>query len=77
MSAALARLERALATAPWLSGAAFGLADVSWVVNLHRLLQAQFPLDAFPRLATWYAAILARPSFRRAVLEWRPENVPT
>jgi glutathione S-transferase len=72
MDAALTRLERALGAAPWLSGRAFGLADVSWVVNLHRLLQAKYSLAGFPRLATWYARILARPSFRRAVLEWRP-----
>lgn len=73
MDAALARLERGLEAAPWLSGRAFGLADVSWVVNLHRLFQAQYPLGAFPRLAGWYERSLARPSFRRAVLEWRPD----
>jgi glutathione S-transferase len=72
MDEALAHLEAALADAPWLSGAAFGLADVSWAVNLHRLTQARYPLDAHPRLRGWYERILERPSFRRAVLEWRP-----
>lgn len=73
MDAALTRLERTLEAAPWLSGRAFGLADVSWLVNLHRLSQAQYPLEAFPRLAGWHQRLLARPSFRRAVLDWRPD----
>jgi len=72
MDAALGRLEAALAGAPWLSGASFGLADVSWVVNLHRLAQARYPLDAWPRLLAWYARCVERPAFRRAVLEWQP-----
>jgi glutathione S-transferase len=74
MDAALARLERALGTAPWLSGRAFGLADAAWVVNLHRLFQAKYPLATLPRLAGWYARSQARPSFRRAVHEWRPDG---
>ncbi len=72
MDEALAGLEAALADAPWLSGPSFGLADVSWSVNLHRLAQARYPLDARPRLLGWYERVLERPSFRRAVLEWRP-----
>jgi len=72
MRAALVALEAALGRAPWLSGAAFGLADVSWVVNLHRLVQAQYPLAEHPRLLGWYERILERSSFRRAVLDWRP-----
>jgi glutathione S-transferase len=72
MEAALARLERALGDAPWLSGTRSGLADVSWVVNLHRLFQARYPLDTFPRLAGWYERVCARPSFQRAVVTWQP-----
>jgi len=72
MQQALGFLEAALVAVPWLSGAAFGLADVSWVVNVHRLVQAHHPLEAFSHLRDWYARILERPSFRRAVLEWQP-----
>jgi glutathione S-transferase len=71
MHQALVTLDAALAEAPWLSGAAFGLADVSWVVNLHRLAQARYPLDAHPRLFDWYLRVQKRPSFERGV-EWRP-----
>jgi glutathione S-transferase len=72
MDLALGVLEAALERTPWLSGASFGLADVSWSVNLHRLTQAQYPLAAWPRLPSWYERVRERPSFRRAVLEWRP-----
>lgn len=72
MEAALGRLEAALGEHPWLSGDDFGLADVSWAVNAHRLTQARYPLDCWPRLQTWYEKGLARPAFDRAVLSYTP-----
>jgi len=72
MEEALSRLEGALGRSLWLSGVAFGLADVSWAVNLHRLTQARYPLADQARLRAWYERILERPAFRRAVLEWHP-----
>ncbi len=65
-------LEQALGSDPWLSGSAYGLADVSWVVNVHRLIQAQFPLERWPRLRAWYEKVILRPAFDRAVLRYRP-----
>jgi glutathione S-transferase len=74
MKAALARLEDVLARQPFLSGEDFGLADISWSVNGHRLLQAGYDLTAFPKLRAWTEKVSARPAFDRAVLSWRPEE---
>lgn len=72
MEAALDRLEAALGESEWLSGAAFGLADVSWVVNANRLTQAQYPLEARPGFRAWYGKAAARPAFEPAVAAYRP-----
>ncbi len=68
----LAVLEEALESDPWLSGGAFGLADISWIVNAHRLTQAQLPLERWPRLQAWYEKGILRPAFDRAVVSYRP-----
>lgn len=70
--AALDRLDGLLGAQPWLSGDDFGLADVSWVVNAHRLTQAGQPLDAWPRLQAWYEKVAARPAFDRAIASYQP-----
>lgn len=72
MVAALTKLEDVLGETPWLSGRAFGLADVSWSVNAHRLAMAAYPLDATPRLVAWYHRVAARPAFEKAVVFYRP-----
>ena len=73
MRAVLERLESVLERKPWLSGEAFGLADVSWSVNANRLAQASYDLAPYPRLAGWLEKIAARPAYDRAVVSWRPE----
>ncbi len=72
LDATFGRLEAALADAPWLSGEAYGQADISWVVNANRLLQAQVDLGAWPRVADWAARAMARPAFDRAVASYQP-----
>lgn len=68
----LETLEEALRTSDWLSGSAYGLADVSWVVNANRLLQARVDLSPWPRFAAWTERCMARPAFDRAVASYRP-----
>ena len=68
----LGELEAALADAPWLSGSAYGLADISWVVNANRLQQAQIELGPWPLFEAWAARAMARPAFERAVASYRP-----
>jgi len=77
ISAAVGELERAfgelesrLDGRPWLSGASFGLADVSWIVNVHRVALARYPLGRFPRLDDWYRRVRSRPSFASAIAAW-------
>jgi len=72
MERRLDALEQGLSRDPWLSGSSFGLADVSWSVNIHRLVQAQVDLERWPRLRAWYEKLSARPAFDRAVVRWSP-----
>jgi glutathione S-transferase len=66
-------LEEALGQDPWLSGDAFGLADISWSVNSNRLTLARLPLERWPDLQAWHEKVTARPAFDRAVVRWRPD----
>lgn len=71
MEEVLERLEAALGQQPWLSGNRFGLADIAWVVNSHRLLQARYDLSSRPRILDWHRRVTARPSFDRAVANYQ------
>lgn len=55
----------------WLNGATYGLADISWVVNVHRLTQAKFAACISREIEEWYRRISSRASFREAVSEYR------
>ncbi len=77
MERSLDGLEAALEQDAWLSGSRYGLADISWVVNAHRLNQAQYPLERWPRFRAWTEKVTRRPAFDRAVVSWRPvERAP-
>lgn len=65
---ALMALETRLVSGEWLAGRVFSLVDISWVVNVHRLVRIDYPLQRYPRLAAWFARISARPSYERALL---------
>jgi glutathione S-transferase len=71
LTTALDELEAALGASPWLGGEAYGLADISWVVNANRLQQAQVDLTPWPRFQDWTARAVARPAFDRAVLSFQ------
>jgi glutathione S-transferase len=56
-------LDALLAAAPWLTGRAFGLADVAflpWVLRARDLLG--LPLDRWPELSGWLERAAERPS---------------
>ncbi|MFV8817510.1 glutathione S-transferase family protein [Haliea sp. E17] len=63
----LGSLEARLETHRWLSGQLFGLADISWVVNLHRMGHMHYPLAPFPGVQDWLTRTRARPAFRAAI----------
>jgi glutathione S-transferase len=69
-TSAFGELEARLASIPWLSGEAFGIADISWIVNVHRVVLARYPLARFPRLHGWYERMRARPSFQAAIRKY-------
>jgi glutathione S-transferase len=60
---ALAALDATLAGTPYLTGAAFGLADaayVPWVIRARDLLGVS--LEPYPRVEAWLARLTERPS---------------
>jgi glutathione S-transferase len=61
---------------PWIAGGAFTLADVSWAVLLDRLDEVDWTGFFFrearrPHVAAWFARLQARPSYGRAILDYR------
>lgn len=69
---AFADLEQRLNNRQWLTGESFGLADISWLVNVHRLMLLNFPMTAYPQLTQWYLRARARPSFDAAIAKYEP-----
>ncbi|MEZ4217732.1 MAG: glutathione S-transferase family protein [Myxococcota bacterium] len=70
-------MEAALASAPWLSGSSFGLADatiVPYVLRLeHLAMDPLLDAAARPRVADWLARAKSRASFAAAVDAWAPQ----
>lgn len=72
MDETLSQLNKYLGDADWLTGDQYGLADVSWVVNAHRLVQASYLLDDYPAFYDWYRRASSRPAFDKAVTSYHP-----
>jgi RNA polymerase-associated protein len=63
LDAALDRLDAALADRPFLGGAEYGLADISyipWILRARDMLDV--PLDRFVALSGWLDRVLERPA---------------
>lgn len=69
-SDAMSELESRLERCAWLSGQGYGLADISWIVNLHRFDQMHYPMQRYPRLADWIARMQGRPAYKLAVQDY-------
>jgi len=68
----LERMEAALASAPWLAGEEYSLADVDMAPFVHRIAALdRTMIGQRERVAGWYARLQARPAFR-AAMDWRP-----
>ncbi|MEM7610749.1 MAG: glutathione S-transferase family protein [Pseudomonadota bacterium] len=63
---------RLLDTAGWLSGVQFGLADISWVVNYHRLQRCGYTFADFPQVLAWGDNAVSHPAFVAAVTDYLP-----
>ena len=63
---ALDALDQRLETADFLFGNELSLADISWLVNINRILLAGYPLESLhPRLWAWRQQMLQTPAFAR------------
>jgi glutathione S-transferase len=68
--------EELLAEGPWICGGQFTLADCSlipYVLRFDHLGQRALIDRRFPRVAQWYQAVQARPSWQTAISDWLPE----
>ncbi len=62
----LDKLERHLEASRYLLGNTVSLADISWSVNINRILLAGYPLQRLhPRLWSWRQRMLETPAFSR------------
>jgi stringent starvation protein A len=64
----LARLDAVLSRQEWLTGRAYGLADIAYVPWVLRARDAlDVPLDGFPALRSWLDRLEERPAVAREV----------
>jgi glutathione S-transferase len=72
----LDKMEQALASAPWLAGRTYSLADVGMTPYVNRLammsMSGLWDDGVRPRLAEWFARVKERPTFQQAILDWCP-----
>ena len=58
------QLDERLAAGPWLMGERISIVDLSWYVNVQRLVRLGYPLSRHSQLADWFERLSARPAFR-------------
>lgn len=61
-------LEPELTRQPWLSGAAFGVADIPMGVYAHTFFTLPIARPALPAVEDWYARLRQRPGFAELVM---------
>ncbi len=71
MHRALRKLDAILAKREWLNGSAFGLADISWIANVYRLMMAKLPVNQYAHVEAWADRIIDRPTFDKAVASYK------
>jgi glutathione S-transferase len=74
----LGKMEKTLATQPWLAGDTFSLADVALTPYVNRLdmlgMSAMWERSR-PQVSGWFNRIKARPAFKPAFLDWCPPDL--
>jgi glutathione S-transferase len=66
------KMDERLKDNTWLAGESFSLADITWIPQLVVLKAAKYPFENYPHLEEWKNAIIQRPSFKKAVVDWLP-----
>lgn len=61
---AFEQLDQRLANHPWLMGERISIVDISWFVNMQRLVNLGYPLKRHPHLQDCYQRLCSRPAFR-------------
>ncbi|QGP78412.1 glutathione S-transferase family protein [Sphingobium sp. CAP-1] len=61
-------LDRTLAARPWLSGVAFGVADVPMGVYAHTYFTIDMARPDLPHVRAWYGRLRERPAYARSVM---------
>ena len=56
----------------WFLGDEFSLADIAWMVNIHRLDLMGFPLSRYSNLGLWYQRCKQRESFQQGLVDYEP-----
>jgi glutathione S-transferase len=69
---AIRHLDAHLAGRQWIVGDRFGMADIVWMVNAHRLALMGLPANAFPYYDAWSRRVANRDSYRRGLVRWEP-----
>jgi glutathione S-transferase len=67
---ALGVMEARLATADWLAGEDFSIADMALYAYTHMAGEGGYDLAAFPGIAAWLARIAEQPG--HVTIDWRP-----
>lgn len=63
-----AMLDAELANQPWLSGEAFGSADIAPGPIIYNLFNLDIQWHDFPNLQRWYQQLTQRPAFQKTVM---------
>lgn len=68
-------LEVRLASSEWLTCSHFGIADISWLVNVHRLDHMNYPMSSFQHVTHWLERLRRRPSFGPAITQFESRKM--
>lgn len=71
----LKQLDQQLLAKPWLAGSDFSMADICWIVNVHRLNLMRFPVQDYPNVMRWFTTMQQRPSYGVALVAYEPRAV--
>lgn len=75
----LQKMEAALERQDWLVGNRFSIADISLTPYVNRLammsMRGMWENGRLPNVERWFAAIEARPNFKKCLIDWVPEDL--
>jgi glutathione S-transferase len=77
----LRKMETALAESDWLAGDTFTMADIAMTPYVNRLdalaMDGIWKDGRLPHVERWFARVIARPTFKPALLDWMPPELMT